>query len=113
VPGDALVFTSLTGPRIDADEGWNYYPAVGERQLYIAGWADGELRGDDARLGRLLAANQAVLEGSRDPRRLGLSRGYGSFWAVTRRDEPAPPSLRRVYTNDRYALYRIASERSE
>ncbi len=107
VPDDGLVFTSLTGPRITADEGWNYYPGVAERQVYIAGWADGELRGDDAGVRRKLAVNAGVLAGGLDPRRLRLPPRYASFFAVVRRSDRVPPSFGRLYANARYALYRI------
>jgi len=109
IPAAGLVFTSLTGPRITAAEGWNYYPGVGERQVFVAGWADGQVRGDEARLERLLAENADVLSGRIDPSRLPLSRRYDSFFAVLRRGDRAPPTFGRVYANERYALYRIAS----
>ena len=43
VPEDGLVFTTLTGLDVTPHEGWNNYPAVAERQLFIAGWYDGRL----------------------------------------------------------------------
>ncbi|MGH3131777.1 MAG: hypothetical protein ACRDNX_13250, partial [Gaiellaceae bacterium] len=39
VPPDGLVFTSLTGPVISGDQGWNYYPGITGRQIYLAGWS--------------------------------------------------------------------------
>ena len=39
VPREAIVFTSETGPLINGDEGWNYYPGVAGRQVYLAGWS--------------------------------------------------------------------------
>ncbi len=107
VPPTALVFTSLTGPRISGEEGWNYYPGVARRQVYLAGWANSPLRVDPASLRERLANNRAVLGGSLAAVRLELSRRYSAFYAVVRRREPAPPSSRLVYENERYALYRL------
>jgi hypothetical protein len=109
VPKDGLVFTSLTGPQKTSDEGYNYYPAVARRQLYVAGWANSRLLVDRGARLRRLAANDSVLAGTRAPDRLPLSTRYTSFFAVTRRDDPVPPSFRKSYANDRYVLYRIES----
>jgi hypothetical protein len=109
VPDDGLVFTSLTGPQKTSDEGYNYYPAVARRQLYVAGWANSRLLVDSPARLRRLAENESVLAGARTPDRVPISTRYRSFFAVTRRGETAPPSFRRLYANDRYVLYRIES----
>ncbi len=107
VPPDGLVFTSETGPVITGDQGWNYYPGVVRRQVYLAGWSNSSLLVRRRELRRRLDVNRRVLEGSLDPRTLRLSRHYSEFYAVVRRDEHGPG--RRVYANDRFALYLIDS----
>ena len=107
VPERGLVFTSLTGRRIDIREGWNNYPGVAGRQLYLAGWYDGRLISDRAELERRLALNRRVLEGRLGPRALELSRGFGSYFAVVWRSDRTPAAFERVYANRLFALYRI------
>jgi hypothetical protein len=104
VPRDGLVFTSETGREITGDQGWNYYPGVAGRAVYLAGWSSSPLLVDEAERARRLALNQDVLEG-RDPRTLPLGREYGSFYAVV--DDDTPRAWRPLYRNDRYALYEI------
>ena len=67
VPEDGLVFTSLTGREVTPHEGWNNYPAVAERQLFIAGWYDGRLVSHEADRDRKLAENRSVLTGRTRP----------------------------------------------
>ncbi len=107
VPEDGLVFTSLTGRDVTPHEGWNNYPAVAERQLFIAGWYDGRLVSNEDDRDRKLEENQSVLTGRTHPSELELSREYPSYYAVARGSEQAPRSFRRVYANDEYVLYEI------
>jgi hypothetical protein len=107
VPPDALVFTSMTGEVIDGDRGWNYYPGIAGRQLYIGGWYDGPLLVEPEERARRLRLNRAVLEGRAIPADEPLARGFGSHFAVVRTSERAPDSFALVYRNDRFALYRI------
>ncbi len=109
VPRDGLVFASLTGPAITGYQGWNYYPGVALRQVYLAGWSNSSLLVRRDELRRRLDRNRRVLHGELVPARAQLSRRYSQFFALTRRDEVPPPSFRRLYANDRYALYRIES----
>lgn len=109
VPSDGLVFTSLTGNRISGYEGWDYYPGLVRRQVYLAGWSDSPLLVQTRERRRRLTLNEAVLQGTTPPSSLELSRDYSSFFAVVRRGEHAPSSFRRLYANDRFALYRIES----
>jgi hypothetical protein len=109
VPGDGLVFTSLTGPAVTGNQGWNYYPGVAKRQLFIGGWYDSVLLARRAERLRRLRLNANVIAGQRNPRSLKLSRGYSKYFAVLRRRERAPSSFRRVYQNTRYVLYHIES----
>jgi hypothetical protein len=104
VPPDGLVFTSETGPEITGDQGWNYYPGVAGRAVYVAGWSSSPLLVDDAERAHRLALNRAVLNG-RHPRTIPLGRKYGSFYAVV--DGDAPRGWRRVYANELYTLYVI------
>jgi hypothetical protein len=108
VPRDGLVFTSQTGEVVDGEHGWNYYPGVASRQLYIGGWFDSPLLVDDAERRRRLALNAAVLAG-RPPGSVPLERDYGSYFAVVRRGERVPAGFEPIYANERFALYRIPS----
>jgi hypothetical protein len=101
VPHDALVYTSLTGRAVTPHQGWNNYPSIARRQLFIAGWYDGRLVAETDERDAMLAENRAVLAG-RAPARRGSS-------AVVRVGERAPPGFRRVYANDAFALYRSES----
>ena len=107
MPEDGLVFTTLTGLEITPHRGWNNYPAVSGRQLFVAGWYDGRLVSNAEDRDRKLAENAAVLEGRLHPDELPLSREYGSYFAVAALEEQLPPAFRRVYANDAYALYEI------
>jgi hypothetical protein len=107
VPEDALVFTTLTGVEVTPHAGWNNYPAIAGRQLYIAGWYDGRLVSHEEDRDRKLASNQAVLTGGVQPDELDLSRRYSAYYAVARRSDQMPPSFKRVYANDDYVLYAI------
>jgi hypothetical protein len=109
VPPDGIVFTSLTGRSIDSDHGWNYYPGVAGRQIYIAGWYDSPLRVLEDELERRLAANTRVLSGEVEPEDVPWTSGHETFFAVQRRREPVPSWFRLLYRNDRFALYRIDS----
>ena len=99
LPADALVFTSLTGPRITSDEGWNYYSAVSGRQHYVAGWANSELRvrptehRDRLRLNRLALGGNPANHARRRRHRVGspaLRRGARGRAGAAR----GAPSLR-------------------
>jgi hypothetical protein len=107
VPEDGLVFTTLTGTEVTPLAGWNNYPSVAGRQLYIAGWYDGRLVSDPDERDRRLALNSEVLTGARAPSDADLSRDFGSYFAVVRVDERVPSSFTRIYANERYALYEI------
>jgi hypothetical protein len=109
VPADGLVFTSQTGRSVDLRHGWNNYPAIGRRQVYISGWYDGRLVAHPEERDRRLGLNSDVLRGRLDPSRLRYAQRFGSFWAVVEAGASVPPSFRRVYANDRFALYRIES----
>jgi hypothetical protein len=109
VPKDGLVFTSMTGPVISGDQGWNYYPGTALRQVYLAGWSNSSLLVDHEELDRRLVLNGRVLAGELSPGAIDLARGYSEFFAVTRRGESAPQSFRKLYANDRYTFYRIES----
>jgi hypothetical protein len=107
VPRDGLVFTTETGPEVTGDQGWNYYPGVAERQVYLAGWSSSPLLVDDAERARRLAVNRAVLAGGRRPESLDLSRRYGSYAAVVARGTPAAAGWKVLYRNELFTLYAI------
>lgn len=108
LPADALVFTSLTGGRITSDEGWNYYSAVSGRQHYIAGWANSELRVRPAERAKRLRLNRLALAGEPGPALADAGIAADRpLYVVLRAGEEAPPGARRVYANDRFALYQL------
>lgn len=107
VPDDALVFTTLTGLDVTPHVGWNNYPAVAERQLFIAGWYDGRLVSHEEDRDRRLAQNRAVVTGHTHPSQLDLSRDYSSYYVVARRRDRVLQSFKRLYANDAYVLYEI------
>lgn len=106
-PRDALIFTSMTGPAITGDEGWNYYPGVARRQVYVAGWSSSPLLVDEDARKRRLEANASVLDGDVHPSELDTRWDYSKYYAVLRRYEDAPATFRRLYANVDYALYEI------
>ena len=108
LPADALVFTSLTGPTITSDEGWNYYSAVSGRQHYVAGWANSELRVRPNERERRLRLNRLALAGRLGPAL--ADAGIASdrpLYVVLRAGELAPPGARPLYENDRFALFEL------
>jgi hypothetical protein len=107
VPRDGLIFTSLTGPAISGEQGWNYYPGLIGRQVYLAGWSNSILLVDEEERTRRLRLNGEVLIGARRPDDLDLKRRYSSYFVLVRRSEDPPRGARRVYANDSFALYRI------
>ena len=107
VPEDGLVFTSLTGPRIVGNEGWNYYPGVAERQLYVAGWSNSPLLADEDLRAERLATNRRVLSGDVEPDAVPLDGRYASFYAAVRRTDDVPADFDQVWSNERYVLYEI------
>jgi hypothetical protein len=108
VPEDALVFTSVTGERVTPDEGWNYYSAVSGRQYFIAGWANSELRVQPEELEERLRLNRLALAGEPGPAlaEAGITASR-PLYAVLRATDQGPPGARRVYANDRFALYEL------
>ena len=107
VPDDALVFTSLTGLDVTPHRGWNNYPAIAERQIFVAGWYDGRLVSHPEDRDRKLAESRAVLSGRSRPDGVSLSREYDAYYAVTQIGEDVPSTFRRLYRNSAYALYEI------
>jgi hypothetical protein len=103
VPRSGIVFTSETGPAINNNEGWNYYPGVARRQVYLAGWSSSPLLVDPDERARRLRLNSDVVEGRRDPRT--VEPGRSSYFLVVRREAPARGRL--VHANDTFALYEI------
>jgi hypothetical protein len=107
VHADGLVFTSLTGPEITSAAGWNYYPGIARRQVYLGGWADSALRVERPELRRRLRANRAVLDGSAAPGSAPQASGYRRYFAVLRRSERPPPGATRITGNALYAFYAL------
>jgi hypothetical protein len=110
-PDDALVFTSQTGGGPGAYEGWNYYPAVGERQVYLAGWTNSPLSARRPELLRRIELNHEVLDGRRLPRSVPGARRFSRYFAVVGRTERHPSHFCRLYANRLFALYAIGEER--
>lgn len=106
-PGDGLVYTSMTGDVISGDQGWNYYPGVIARQVYLAGWSNSVLLVDEDERARRLRLNADVLTGRRAPDSVPLERRHSSFFAVVRVEDGPPAAWSRLYGNDLFELYRI------
>lgn len=107
VPDDGIVFTSLTGPVIAGEQGWNYYPGVARRQIWLAGWSNSVLLVDEDERARRLRLNREVVSGNRAPDSVPLEREYSSSFGVLRASEQAPAGWRRLYGNADLVLYRI------
>jgi hypothetical protein len=99
----------MTGKAVDGRQGWNNYPSIAERQLYLAGWYDGRLTARPDELDRRLLLNTRVLSGALAPQRVPVSRRFDSYYAVVRTGVEVPRRFRPLYANDSFALYRIAS----
>ncbi len=111
VPRNALVFTTGTGES-ETGAGWNYYPGVAGRQVYLAGWTNSPLRTDKRALARRLSLNHALFLGRRAPRSISTARRYSSYYAVMLKIEPRPRSFTEIYSNRLYVLYRIPPDRA-
>ncbi len=115
----SLVFTSLTGhvlreadtsvgPETAADgDGWNYYPMTGRRQLYIAGWINGDYRDDADGLTARLSSNDAVLAGRSRPCDVPEAGSYAPYYVVLERSQRPPPRARLLHENSALAVYRL------
>ena len=110
-PDDGLVFTSQTGGGPGAYEGWNYYPAVGERQVYLAGWTNSPLSARRHELLRRIELNHEVLDGRRRPSSVPGARRFSRYFAVVGRADRHPRHFCRLYVNRLFALYEIGDRR--
>ena len=110
-PDDGLVFTSQTGGGPGAYEGWNYYPAVGERQVYLAGWTNSPLSARRQELLRRIELNHEVLDGRRRPSSVPGARRFSRYFAVVGRADRHPRHFCRLYVNRLFALYEIGDRR--
>ena len=103
------MFTSLTGHVLrdaerqpagktaDAGNGWNYYPMTGRRQLYIAGWINGDYRDDAHGLTARLSSNDAVLAGRSRPCDVPEASSYAPYYVVLERSQRPPPRSRLLH----------------
>ena len=103
VPREGIVFTTETGPLINGDQGWNYYPGVSRRQVYLAGWSSSPLLVEPVERARRLLVNAEVATGGRDPR--SVAPGRSAYFVVARRGTPQPGRV--VHANDIFVLYEI------
>jgi len=103
VPGDGIVFTTETGPLINGEQGWNYYPGVSRRQVYLAGWSSSPLLVEPVERNRRLRLNDEVVTGRRDPRSVAPERS--AYFVVARRDSARTGRV--VHANEMFALYEI------
>ena len=103
VPREGIVFTSETGRSINSEQGWNYYPGVSGRQVYLAGWSSSPLLVDPVDRERRLRLNDEVVTGRRDPRSVAPERS--AYFVVARKESPRPGRV--VHANDRFVLYEI------
>ena len=110
VPRNGLIFTSFTGAAVTQRRGWNYFPAVGERQLYLAGWADGPLLTSRDELHRQLERNSRVLQGTLEPWQADTDTRFHSYFAAVEATRAVPHSFVLVRRIGGYALYRISTK---
>jgi hypothetical protein len=111
VPEDGLVFTTHTGPGESVAEGWNYYPGLAGRQVYLAGWTSSPLRTDRTELAVRLARNASVFEGRVAPRDVPTDRRYAAYYAAAWKTDAVPATFVPVYSNRLYVLYRVPPSR--
>jgi hypothetical protein len=104
----ALIFTSLTGMTVDEEHGWNYYAMLADRQIYIAGWVDGDLRVKPHALAARLRSNSAVLSGRVPACGAPGARAFSPYYAVLRNGELSPPGAQLRYRSDAFAIYRLS-----
>ena len=108
VPPDGLVFTSLTGPERNGNEGWNNYPAIARTPDLPRGLDRREARREPRRAGAAARDQQTRRSPVTSTRpsydSAGRSTGTTRCFAAT---EDAPDSFRALYENDGYRLYRI------
>jgi hypothetical protein len=107
VPEGALVFTSFTGRTVTQATGWNYYPGVARRQLYLAGWADSPLVNDLSRIYGMLLTNDRVLAGTLEPAEAVPDTRFHAYYAAVAASARVPSSFQPVANVGPYALYRI------
>jgi hypothetical protein len=110
VPADALVFTTLTGWTMTPTTGWNYYPALGGRQVFIAGWVYSQIGVDIEVRRRRLHDNLRIFSGAAAPDGIPSARGFPAYYAVMWTDQPHPRSFREVYANRLFVLYRVPAQ---
>ena len=103
----SLIFTSLTGATVDEEHGWNYYAMVANRQIYIAGWVEGDLRVEPRALLARLGSNSAVLAGRLRACDVPGARGFNPYYAVLAGGERPPPDALPRYRNASFAIYRL------
>ena len=106
-PQDSLIFTDQTGPQITQTEGWNAYPAMGRRQVFMSNWSEVlSLAVRPDRVTARLRQNQDLLLGRLPLRAVPLSRHYSAYFAVVGTGKRVLGPV--LYANAHYRLYRIA-----
>lgn len=98
-----LVFTNLTGLSLTLHTGWNSYAGIAQRQIYLAGWHNTNLRNDYGELSALLNNNQNVLSGVLRPDKIYLSKKYDNCYAITSLD-CTPKGFHEIYRNQKYVI---------
>jgi hypothetical protein len=109
-PPDALIFTDQVDETINLLGGWNTYAFSGQRQIYLSSYYTApELRNDQGKLRKLLSINASVLTGTMKPVDVPTKARREQVFAVIAADRVAPRSWEVIYTNKRYAIFKIIS----
>ena len=109
-PPDALIFTDQVDETINLLGGWNTYAFSGQRQIYLSSYYTApELRNDQGKLRKLLSINASVLSGTMKPVDVPTKARREQAFAVIAADRVAPRSWKVIYTNKRYAIFKIIS----
>ncbi len=105
---EALIFTDQVNDQQMLLGGWNQYSVTGQRHIYFSNFMNSELRTDRAKLKSVLAINESVLRGERNPAEVSTRDRYQDFYAVVSGSRPVPSGWDVVYQNQRYNLLRIS-----
>lgn len=104
---DVLVFTDQTSPtNWQMLGGWNNIALSGDRQIFVANWAQTSLRSNPDRREKVFAVNDAVIAGTLEPDRVRTTRTYDGFVAVVNINRDMNARWKPVYKNADWAIYK-------
>lgn len=107
-PQTSLIFTDQVDETPSIAGGWNTYAFIGQRQVYLSSYyTEFELRTSKDKLRDLLATNDAVLSGTKNPMEVTTRARYNEMFAVVSSRRAVPRSWNKLYDNGAYAIFRI------